>query len=236
MSTVIKRVFRAPYSVPNGLHATADGLWVVDQITDRVASIGWGEPNDYGVTTFLRDIPTESSNTSGLTYGDGSLWLAANGAATIWRPPRPTDADKGKGEILRVDPVTGATVERWPVPDGGGVHGIEYDPFEPGRIWVTTLHSQTLSKVRIADWEVELVLPLPYPRAHGVIRVEDGIWVVFTSHRVIVKLDLEEGNELARINVPGDQPEPHCLTRWQESFYYCDATTGWIASITPGSF
>jgi sugar lactone lactonase YvrE len=164
MSTVIKRVFRAPYSVPNGIHATADGLWVVDQITDRVASIAWGEPNEYGVTQFLRDISTESSNTSGLTYGDGSLWLAANGPGTLWRPARPTDAEKGKGEILRVDPVTGVTQGRWPVPDGGGVHGIEYDPYEPGRLWITTLHSQTLSKVRIADWEVELVLPLPYPR------------------------------------------------------------------------
>lgn len=236
MSTVIQRVFRSPYSVPNGIHATADGLWVVDQITDRVASIGWGEPNDYGVTQYFRDISTESSNTSGLTYGDGSLWLAANGPATLWRPARPTDAEKGTGDILRVDPKTGATLGRWPVPDGGGVHGIEYDPIEPGRLWITTLHSQTLTKVRTADWEVELILPLPYPRAHGVIRVDDGIWVVFTSNRVIVKLDLEDGHELNRINVPSDQPEPHCLTRWDDSFYYCDATTGWIASITPDSF
>ena len=236
MSTTIKRLFRSPYSVPNGIHATADGLWVADQITDRVASIGWGDPNDYGVTQFFRDIPSESSNTSGLTYGDGSLGLAATGNAAIWRPARATDAGKGKGDILRVDPVSGATLGRWPVPDGGGVHGIEYDPFEPGILWVTTLHSQTLSKVRVADWEVELILPLPLPRAHGVIRVEDGIWVVFTGHRVIIKLDLEEGNELDRITVPIDQPEPHCLTRWDDSFYYCDASTGWIASITPDSF
>lgn len=236
MATKIERVFRSPYSVPNGLHATPDGLWVVDQITDRVASIAWGEPNEYGVTQYLRDISTESSNTSGLTYGDGSLWLAANGPGSLWRPSRPTDAAKGKGDILRVDPVTGATQGRWPVPDGGGVHGIEYDPIEPGRLWVTTLHSQTLSKVRIADWQVELVVPLPYPRAHGVIRVDDGIWVVFTSHRVIVKLDVEEGQELDRITIPPDQPEPHCLTRWHESFYYCDATTGWIACITPDRF
>ncbi len=236
MSTVIRRLFRSPYSVPNGIHATADGLWVADQITDRVASIGWGEPNDYGVTQFFRDIPTESSNTSGLTYGDGSLWLAANGPATIWRPARPTDAEKGKGDILRVDPVTGTTLGRWPVPDGGGVHGIEYDTFEPGCLWVTTLHSQTLTKVRVSDWSVELILPLPYNRAHGVIRVQDGIWVVFTSNRVIVKLNVEDGRELARISVPGDQPEPHCLTRWDDSFYYCDATSGWIASITPDSF
>ena len=183
----ITRLFRSPFSLPNGIQATADGLWVADQITDRVAFIGWGPPNEYGVTQYQREISTESSNTSGLTWGDGSLWLAANGPGTLWRPARPTDAAKGHGDILRVDPVTGATLGRWPVPDGGGVHGIEYDPLEPGYLWVTTLHSQTLSKVWTADWRVDHVLPLPLPRAHGVVRVPDGIWVVHTSHRVIVK-------------------------------------------------
>jgi len=229
----ITRLFRSPFSLPNGIQATSDGLWVADQITDRVAFIGWGPPNEYGVTQYQREINTESSNTSGLSWGDDSLWLAANGPGTLWRPARPTDATKGRGDILRVDPATGATQGRWHVPDGGGVHGIEVDPLEPGYLWVTTLHSQTLSKVWIADWRVDHVLPLPLPRAHGVVRVPDGIWVVHTSNRVIVKLDLADGRELARITIPSDQPEPHCLTLWEGNFIYCDASSGWIAQITP---
>ena len=56
-------------------------------------------------------------------------------------------------------------------------------------MWITTLKSQTLSKVRVSDWSVQHVIPLPYGRAHGVVRVEDGVWVVHTADRVIVKLD-----------------------------------------------
>jgi sugar lactone lactonase YvrE len=230
MSYTITRRFRAPYAVPNGLQMTPDGLWVVDQITDRVALIDPSGPNDYGVTMLRREIATESSNTSGLTWGADLLWLAANGSSSIWRAPRAADALAGQGEVLAVDPNTGATVARHPVP-GGGVHGIEYDPYDRDTLWITTLHAQTLTAVRTTDWSVQRVLPLPYPRAHGVVRVADGLWVVHTSHRVIVKLDVATGAECARIDVPPDLPEPHCLTRIGEALVYCDATSGWLATI-----
>ena len=35
--------------MPNGLQMTDDGLWVVDQITDRVALLEMGETSEYGV-------------------------------------------------------------------------------------------------------------------------------------------------------------------------------------------
>jgi hypothetical protein len=92
MARKIENLFRAPYAVPNGMQVTQEGLWIVDQITDRVALIELTGANDYyGVTKLIRDIPSESSNTSGLTYGDGALWLAANGDASLWRPARPND-------------------------------------------------------------------------------------------------------------------------------------------------
>lgn len=229
MAPHFERLFRAPYALPNGLQRTPEGLWVVDQISDRVALVEMAAPNDYGVTKLLREIPTESSNTSGLTFGGGALWLAANGPGAIWRAPRPTDA--ASGEILKVDPVTGRTVQRWTLPGGGGTHGLEYDPFEPDTLWLTTLKQQTLTKVRIADWSVQTVLPLPYGRAHGVVRVADGVWVVHTSERVIVKLDTASGAELDRITVPMDAPEPHCLSADGDALLYCDATTGWIVRI-----
>jgi hypothetical protein len=231
MSHVIARRFRAPYAVPNGVQMTPAGLWVVDQITDRVALIDPDNANEYGVTRLRREITTESSNTSGLTWGGGLLWLAANGPATLWRSPRPTDAQPGQGEILAVDPETGATVSRHPIPGGGGVHGIEYDPFEVDTLWITTLHEQTLTAVRIEDWSVQRVLALPFPRAHGVVRTVDGVWVVHTSHRIIVKLNVDTGAELARVEIPTDLPEPHCLTQVGETMVYCDATTGWLATI-----
>jgi len=231
MTRTVEKLFRAPYGVPNGLQVTGDGLWIVDQITDRVALIEIGEASDYGVTKLIHDIPSESSNTSGLAYGDGALWLAANGAASLWRPARPHDAQPHTGEILKVDPKTGETLARYPLPGGGGTHGLEFDPLEADTLWVTTLKDQTLSKMRISDWSVQHVIPLPLQRAHGVVRVADGIWVVHTADHVIVKLDPADGTELDRIEVPRSEPQPHGLSIFGEDLLYCDATSGWVVQI-----
>lgn len=227
------RKFRAPYAVPNGLQMTEDGLWLADQITDRLMLVERdGELDYYGVPMMIREIPSDSSNTSGMAWGEGSLWLAANGSADKWRPARAKDALKSMGEVLQVDPATGETICRHPLPKGGGTHGIEYDCIEPGHLWLTTLQDQTLTKMRISDWSVQHVIPLPYTRAHGVVRVEDGVWVVHTGHRVIVKLSVDDGAELDRISVPETQPEPHGLSADGESnFLYCDAASGWVVAI-----
>ena len=232
MARTIEKLFRAPYSVPNGLQATDEGLFLVDQITDRVALVEVTGPSDYGVTKLIRDVQSESSNTSGMAYGGGALWLAANGPGSQWRPERSTDASPGQGEILKVDLQTGETITRYPIPDGGGTHGVEYDHYEEGYLWVETLKNQVLHKVRLEDWSVQHTVPLPYGRAHGVIRVEDGIWVVHTSSRILVKLDLKDGSELDRIEVPEPHPEPHGLSIFGQDFLYCDATSGWIAKIS----
>lgn len=229
MGVKIERWFRAPYSMPNGLQASGDGIWVVDQVTDRAALLDVSDADEYGMLRMRFEVPTESSNTSGLAWGDGSLWLAANGSAEKWRTPRDTDADSG--EILRVDPTTGITMGRWPLPGGGGTHGLEYDSFESGTLWLTTLREQTLTQVRISDWSIQRVLPLPYGRAHGVVRVESGVWVVHTSDRTIVKLDVDAGTVLDRIDVDPGYPEPHGLSLYGDRFIYCDATSGWVARI-----
>lgn len=239
MSHKIEALFRSPYSLPNGIQITSEGLWVADQISDRVALVTLGPKvgagtvvENHGVTKLIREIPTESSNTSGLSWDGSALWLAANGNGSLWRPARPTDAAANSGDILKVDPNSGATLARYPLPIGGGTHGLEIDPFEADTIWLTTLGEQTLTKMRISDWSVQHVLPLPYVRAHGVVRVEDGIWVVHTANRVIVKLDLKDGRVLEEINVPAPHPEPHCLSAWGKDFIYCDASSGWVAKIT----
>jgi streptogramin lyase len=229
MNPTFEKMFRAPYSVPNGIQDTADGIWVADQVSDRLALMRKGEKDEYGVLWMIREIPTESSNTSGLTLGDGALWVAANGDGSKWREARPSDAKSG--EILKVDPETGHTLDRFELSGGGGTHGVEYDPFEPGTLWLTTLKSQTLTQIRISDGAELRVLPLLYGRAHGVVRVEDGIWVVHTGDRVIVKLGVEGEGELDRIDVPLPNPEPHGLSACDDGFFYCDATSGWVVKI-----
>ena len=91
MDVHIENLFRSSYGVPNGLQLTDEGLWMVDQVTDRVALMSMKDEDMddvYGIRRLLKDIPSESSNTSGMAYGDGSLWLAANGPGKVWRLPR----------------------------------------------------------------------------------------------------------------------------------------------------
>ena len=106
MAREIEKLFRAPYAMPNGLQVTDDGLWIVDQITDRVALIEMEETSEYGVPRIISEIASESSNTSGMAYGGESLWLTANGEGRRWRPARATDAKVGESDILRVNPKT----------------------------------------------------------------------------------------------------------------------------------
>ena len=232
MARKIEKLFRAPYAMPNGLQVTEEGLWTVDQITDRVALIEIGEASEYGVPKIISEITSESSNTSGMAYGGGALWLTANGDGRRWRPGRSTDAKPGESDVLKVHPKTGETLERYPLPGGGGTHGVEYDHCEEGYLWVETLKNQVLHKVQISDWSVQHTIPLLYSRGHGLVQVEDGIWVVHTSDRLIVKLQLDDGRELDRIEVPEPHPEPHGLSILNDDLLYCDATSGWIAKIT----
>lgn len=228
-----EKLFRAPYGVPNALERQGDTLWIADQISDRLALVDIAEPGDYGVTFCRREIPTDGSNISGMAQGEDALWVASNGDGTLWRPLKTTDAGGPTGgAILKVHPESGQTLMRRDVPGGGGVHGIEYDHVEPGHLWITTLSQKTLTKVRTSDWEVLHSIPLPLPRAHGVVRKPDGVWVVHTADRVIVFLDVTDGTELARIEVPASEPEPHGLCDWGDGdMAYCDATSGWVVRI-----
>ncbi|HCL27281.1 MAG TPA: hypothetical protein DIC52_02460 [Candidatus Latescibacteria bacterium] len=234
-----EKLFRAPYGVPNALERVDDGLWIADQISDRLALVDITKPGgdnpghaSYGVTFRRKEIPSDGSNISGLAYGQETFWVASNGPGTLWRPSRPTDAGAGAGVILQVHADSGQTLMRRPVPGGGGVHGIEYDRIDPGHLWITTLSQKTLTKVRISDWQVLHAIALPYVRAHGVVRTAAGVWVVHTADRVIVHLDVEDGHELDRIEVPTSEPEPHGLCDWGGGeLAYCDATSGWVVRI-----
>src|ERR1700676_276136 len=109
------RLFRSPDGHPNALEATPEGLWVGEQVTDIAYLLDWktGE--------VLKKVPTESSNTSGMAYGGGYLWMGANGGPT-GRMARPGELTYGR--IVKVDPENGKTVGVYRNPDGGGVHGL----------------------------------------------------------------------------------------------------------------
>ena len=216
----IELVFDAPLSNPNGLQATSAGLWIGDQIADKAFLVSFTDG------ALLREIETQAENISGLTYGAGALWLASNGRP-VSRAPKPTDT--GVPRIIKTDPYTGASIEEFPIPDGGGVHGIEWSA---EGLWITTLASQTLSLVDPATFEVKRRIPVSEERAHGLACQNGAIWCVHTSHRIIVKLDALDGTELDRIEIPEEDLEPHGLTLVDNALWACDAQTGGIYRLS----
>ena len=96
----VVKLFRSPDAHPNAMETTAEGLWIGEQTTDRAHLLDWKG-------NLIRTVETESSNTSGIAFGAGALWMAANGKA-IGRPAKVTDATTG--EVLKVDP---AELAKW---------------------------------------------------------------------------------------------------------------------------
>ena len=153
-------------------------MWIGEQITDRAYLVDWTTGK------VIKKVDTESSNTSGIAYGGGFLWMAANGKA-IDRNPKPTDAKSG--EVIKVDPATGKTVARYPNPDGGGLHGLLY---HEGTIWMTCFKWKVLAQVDAKDFKVIRKVPVHLDRSHGLAWDPPGIWVVHSTDYVIQKLNL----------------------------------------------
>ena len=217
-------LFKSPDRNPNGLEASEEGLWIGEQTTDRAYMVNW--TNGY----VMRSVQTESSNTSGIAYGGGFLWMAANGPSH-GRPPKPSDAKTG--EVIKADPWTGRTLGRYPIPGGGGVHGLE---FAEGTLWITSLKLQKLSQVDPKDFRVIQQIPVHLGRAHGLAWDPPGpaelripwIWCMHSDDRVIHKLNPHSGLLLEVVTLSKSDPDPHGMCLYKGHLYYCDA------GIAPG--
>lgn len=210
----VEVLWKSPDGHPNALEATEEGLWVGEQVTDIAYLLDWKSGR------VLERVPTESSNTSGIAYGGGFLWMAANGKA-LWRAPRPTDATTGM--ILKIERQSGKTVERYPVPGGGGVHGLLW---ANDSLWVTTLAQKRLTQVDV-KFKILHSIPVPLDRAHGLAWDTNSIWCVFTSDYQILRLDARDGHILEAVQLKKQSdPDPHGMDRYQGAFYYCDAGIG----------
>ena len=203
--------YDSPCRMPNGLQWFEDELFVMDQQSDQVYVM-----NTEGYVTRVMDTPTE--NGSGITVGGGYLWTASNGV-TKFRDYRPTDTHIGW--IYQLDLKTGAFVNRWRTPDGGGIHGLEWDD---GKLWVTAFQPKAIHICDPFDnMKVIETFGVPTERLHGLARDGDGIWCAHTSDQIIVKYDVETGEEQDRIVFGEDSPAPHGLTIKDGELWYSDA-------------
>jgi hypothetical protein len=220
----VERLFKAPDVHPNALEAAPDGLWIGDQVSEKVFKVDWQTGK------VLHEVQTESHNTSGLALGGGYLWLGANGGVSGRRPPRPTD--KPYGEVIQADPQTGKTVRIHSLLWGGGVHGITFVP-QTGTLWVTALSIQAIAEVDPKDFRVLRLRPARGDRAHGLDWDNGMMWVLFAGDHLVQKIDPVSGRVLEIVKLsPTSDPDPHGMCIRDGYMYYCDAG---LTAPGPGS-
>lgn len=205
----ITHEFDAPGPQPNGMQATADGIWILDQKTNQAALVSFtGET--------LKTLDTASDRGSGITDAGSALWLAST-------------YDR---KILRVDRETGETVEQFDSPGAvaTGAHGLE---IRDGRLWMAVPPAATIYQVDPGNgFEVVRSIPAPGDRPHGIAWEGRDLWCVETDHRSIYRLNASDGAILDRIEIPADYPEPHGMTMRDGAFWYCDAGSRAVCRVT----
>jgi len=223
----VERVFKAPDIHPNALEAADDGLWIGDQVSERVFKVDWQTGK------VLHEVQTESHNTSGIAVGAGYLWLGANGGVGGRRPPRPTDSPSG--EVIQADLKTGKTVTIHRLLWGGGVHGITYVP-QTQTLWVTALSINALAEMDPKDFRILRLRPARGDRAHGLDWDNGAIWCLFAGDHLVQKIDPDSGKvlEIVKLSASAD-PDPHGMCIHEGYMYYCDAgLTATTAGSAPG--
>lgn len=104
----VEIVFDSPGSnpKPNGLQATDQGLWIIDQGPGSKAYLV-----DYEHGKTIREFETETSASSGITFDGQALWIGS----TYSR------------EIVKIDGATGKTLERHFTPGAGVIYKFAGD-------------------------------------------------------------------------------------------------------------
>src|SRR5947207_3522649 len=200
----VDRLFKAPDQHPNALEAAPDGLWIGDQVSERVFKVDWNTGK------VLHEIQTASHNTSGLAVGGGYLWLNANGGVSGRRPPRP--GDKPVGEIVQADIKTGKTVNIYQPPWRTGVHGITW--VEPTQtLWSTALSVNALAELDPKDkLRILRLIPVKGDRQHGLDWDGGSLWCLIAGDSVVQKLDPESVKVLEHVQLsPTSDPERHAM-------------------------
>src|SRR6266566_3895030 len=102
----VEIVFKSPGPAPNGLQATREGLWIIDQGAGNKAYLV-----TYEGGKVLRSFETETDKSSGITFDGEALWIGS----TYSR------------EIVRCSAHTGKAIERRFTPGAGVIYKMSGD-------------------------------------------------------------------------------------------------------------
>jgi streptogramin lyase len=232
---------------PNGLQATSDGLWIIDQGPGSKAYLV-----SYRNGEVLRSFTTETDRSSGITFDGESLWIGS----TYSR------------EIVRVDAKDGHTLERHFTPGAGVIYQMAGDPaarssplaktrprkrpavpqakqvggydmgkvlggaapgtgahgqeWRDGKLWFAVPPSREVYCVDPKTWIVETKFATSGNRPHGIGWEGKYLWVTDSNLNAFFKHDPATGEVLEKIQLADSDPLPHGMTIWQGTLWYCD--------------
>ena len=212
----VEKLFKVPgYTYANALETAPDGLWVGDQVTEKIARVDWQTGK------ILQEVQLESHNMSGLGVGGGYIWAGSNGGVSGRRPPRPTDKDYG--EDSQLDMKTGKIVKVYRPPWGGGVHGVTYSPLT-NTLWVAALSLQAVAEMDPKDnLRILRMYRTTGERQHGLDVDKNFLWMLMATDRQVHRYDLNGGRLVEIITIPDSAPDAHGLALHNGYLYYCDS-------------
>ncbi len=175
----VEIVFRSPGPHPNGLQATDEGLWIIDQSEGSKAYLV-----SYADGRMLRSFPTETDRSSGITFDGTSLWIGS----TYNR------------QIVRVDAHSGKTMEKHFTPGAGVIYKMVGDPPARTSPLVTLKSAPPRPKVQpiakpaqqsVGGFQAGAVLGAEAPGtgAHGQEWRDGFLWMAVPPSREVYKID-----------------------------------------------
>ncbi len=237
----VEILFKTPGPHPNGLQATDEGLWIIDQANNYVYLVSYTDGK------VLRSFLTEADRASGITHDGQALWLASTYNRELIR----TDPKTGKAISKHFTPGSGViykmlgdpagrssplahTVAHPPTPTpapakpaappalntiGTGAHGLEW---RDGKLWVAVPPSRTIYKIDPKTWTVETKFNSTANRPHGIGWEGDYLWATDTNMNGFFKHDTKTGAVVEQIILGDKDPLPHGMTIRNGYLWYCD--------------
>lgn len=224
----VEKLFKSPDRYPNDLEAMPDGLWVGDQVSERVNKLDWQTGK------VLEDFIAEAHNTSGIAVGGGYLWIGCNGAGTA-AAKRAFDRpfDRRYGEIVKCD-MKGKQVKGYKSP-WGATHGTAY-AHDTDKLWVAAPALKLAMELDPKDdLRILRMVSLDMDTPHGIEWYEGKVWVLAAASRVLQKIDPDSGKILEIYTLAATDPDPHGMCIKDDYAYYCDAGLGGGRTPSPGT-
>jgi hypothetical protein len=245
----VEIVFKSPGPQPNGLQATKDGLWIIDQGAGSKAYLV-----SYDDGKVLRSFETETDKSSGITFDGEALWIGSTYSREIVR----TDAMTGKAIERHFTPGAGVIYQMVGDPParssplakerqrpaggkkgsgqqvvggfqqgqvmggaapGTGAHGQEW---RDGKLWFAVPPSREIYRIDPKTWVVETKFSTAGNRPHGIGWEGKYLWAADSNWNAFFKHDPETGQMVEKIQLADSDPLPHGMTIWQGMMWYCD--------------